>query len=296
MKPRHTKTMVGTALLLVLLAGVAAALYAAVDRYQRMNSQLEQLSAEVRQVRQEQTMPGRALERYRNSICFIYAVYELPIKGKRPVVLRNSGTGFLVAEGTVASNRHVLVPAFDDSEAKQSIAAGARPRLKKLVAFFPSMREAVQLTDVRTSPSADLAVARLQWPNTASPDHPLPLAHDLGKPGDAVVVIGYPLGVAGMVAKSSGAVYDRLAYRGEDVRTASELASLSLVRPSATYGRLGDVVGSKLIYDAPTAHGASGGPVLNAKGEVIAINSAFITGFAGGTLGVSVSELRTLLP
>ena len=56
------------------------------------------------------------------------------------------------------------------------------------------------------------------------------------------------------------------------------------------------MVGDKLIYDAPTAHGGSGGPVFNSQGEVIGINSAYMDGFTGGTLGVSGKDLlRPLL-
>jgi len=107
--------------------------------------------------------------------------------------------------------------------------------------------------------------------------------------------VGYPMGVLGMVAKSPSAVYERLAYRHDDIGAANELAALSLIRPSATCGHLGDVVGDKLIYDAPTAHGGSGGPVFNSQGEVIGINEAYIDGFSGGTLGVSVQALRPLI-
>ena len=64
-------------------------------------------------------------------------------------------------------------------------------------------------------------------------------------------MIGYPMGIAGMVAKSPSSVYERLAYRRADIGAANELAALSLIRPSATYGHLGDIVGDKLIYDAP---------------------------------------------
>jgi S1-C subfamily serine protease len=55
------------------------------------------------------------------------------------------------------------------------------------------------------------------------------------------------------------------------------------------------VVGDKLIYDAPTAHGASGGPVFDSQGQVVAINAAYIDGFSGGTLGVSVQALEPLI-
>ena len=123
----------------------------------------------------------------------------------------------------------------------------------------------------------------------------LPLAKPGAAPGELVTVIGYPMGIAGMVAKSPSGIYERLAYRHNDITAASELAALSLIRPSATCGHLGDVVGDKLIYDAPTAHGGSGGPVFNARGEVIGINSAYMDGFSGGTLGISAEALKPLM-
>jgi S1-C subfamily serine protease len=123
----------------------------------------------------------------------------------------------------------------------------------------------------------------------------LPLAKSASLPGELVTVLGYPMGIAGMVAKSPTGIYERLAYRHNDITAASELAALSLIRPSATCGHLGDVVGDKLIYDAPTAHGGSGGPVFNTKGEVIGVNSAYMDGFSGGTLGVAVESLRPLI-
>jgi serine protease Do len=108
-------------------------------------------------------------------------------------------------------------------------------------------------------------------------------------------VLAYPMGVTGMVAKSPAVVYERLASHPDDADTAGELAALSLIRPSATFGHIGDVTGDKLIYDAPTARGGSGGPVLNLHGEVVGINSAYIDGFSGGTLGINATELRPLM-
>jgi serine protease Do len=163
------------------------------------------------------------------------------------------------------------------------------------VVFVPGSPTAVELSPVAVSSEGDLAVLRAADSPVIRGLAPLPLAKSPALPGELVTVIGYPMGIAGMVAKSPSGIYERLAYRHNDITAASELAALSLIRPSATFGHLGDMVGDKLIYDAPTAHGGSGGPVFNSKGEVIGVNSAYMDGFTGGTLGVAVESLRPLL-
>ena len=127
------------------------------------------------------------------------------------------------------------------------------------------------------------------------PPPPVPMAEYGAVPGDVVVVVGYPMGVTAMLAKSPRKIYKRLAYSRETMDIARDLAQHYLIRPSATYGHLGDVVEDKLIYDAPTAQGGSGGPVFNSRGEVIGVNAAYIDGFAGGTLGISIEALKPLV-
>lgn len=168
--------------------------------------------------------------------------------------------------------------------------------LESLVVFFPGSPTPVTLTPASVSKTSDLAILHAEDSSVVRGLAVLPLAKSPGAPGQLVTVIGYPMGIAGMVAKSPTGIYERMAYRHNDINAASELAAtLSLIRPSTTCGHLGDVVGDKLIYDAPTAHGGSGGPVFNSKGEVIGVNSAYMDGFTGGTLGVSVDALRPLL-
>ena len=258
--------------------------------------ELRQLTRDVDELKQEQAMPALVLNRYRNSICYIFGVYRVAMPGK-PAALRAriSGTGFVVAEGLLATNRHVAEPWYGDAEADALIRKGAKAELEKLVAFFPGFPLPVDITPLVLSAHGDLAVARVENSQAISRLRPLPLAEKVSNPGELVAVVGYPMGVLGMVAKSPPAVYERLAYRRDDIGAANELAALSLIRPSATCGHLGDVVGDKLIYDAPTAHGGSGGPVFNGRGEVIGVNSAYMDGFSGGTLGVSVESLRRLM-
>jgi len=257
---------------------------------------LRQLSRQVQQLQQEQAMPALVLNRYRDSICYVFGVYRVGFPGRLPSLrARISGTGFVVAGGLLATNRHVAEPWFGDPESAVLIRRGATPQLEKLLAFFPGLPTPVNVTPAALSSQGDAAVLRIEDPRAVGQLRPLPLAEAIPSPGELVAVVGYPMGVLGMVAKSPPAVYERLAFRGDDQNAASELAALSLIRPSSTCGHLGDVVGDKLIYDAPTAHGGSGGPVFNSQGEVIGINAAYLDGFSGGTLGVSVRALKPLI-
>lgn len=261
-----------------------------------LQQEVVELNRQVQQLKSEQTMPASVLSNYRDSICYIYGVYNVSFRHQPPRVrARVSGTGFVVGNGLLATNRHVAEPWYGDTEAEALIRQGATASLEKLIAFFPQSPTPVEVYPAVVSSTNDLAVLHIEFTPLTKKLRALPLAPKPTAPGDVVTVIGYPMGVAGMVAKSPTPVYDKLAYRHDDIGAASELAALSLIRPSATVGHLGDVVGDKLIYDAPTAHGGSGGPVFNSKGEVIAVNSAFIDGFSGGTLGIAADSLRPLV-
>jgi S1-C subfamily serine protease len=282
-------------ILVLVLAGVL------VDRYApqpntALQEEVAELHQQVQQLEQSQAMPANVLNQYRDSICYIYGVYNVSFPNQAPKLrARVSGTGFVVSQGLVATNRHVAEPWYGDTEAEVLIRRGATPTLEKLIAFFPASPTPIEIIPTVVSQNNDLAVLHLEFTSFTKKLKPLPLAAKPTAPGDVVTVIGYPMGVAGMVAKSPSPVYDKLAYRHDDIGAANELAALSLIRPSATVGHLGDVVGDKLIYDAGTAHGGSGGPVFNSRGEVIGINSAFIDGFSGGTLGIAADSLRPLL-
>jgi serine protease Do len=260
-----------------------------------LQQQVKALTAQVDRLQQEEAMPSMVLNRYRNSICYIFGIYQVGFPHQKPAQrTRISGTGFVVADGLIATNRHVAEPWYGDPDSDILVAKGATTTLEKLVAYFPGSAEPVTLTPAALSSDGDLAVVRMnERPDFDLP--PLPLAAEPPNPGELVAVVGYPMGVLGMMAKAPTPVYARLAFRHDDQGTASELAALSLIRPSATCGHLGDVVGDKLIYDAPTAHGASGGPVFNSRGEVIGVNAAYIDGFSGGTLGVSSQSLKPLI-
>ena len=185
---------------------------------------------------------------------------------------RVAGTGFVVAPGLLATNRHVAEPWFGDREVAVELRQGGLPVLEKLEAYFPDRRF---LYAWKLQPSRSMEI----WPSFILKKRLLrvnsPVDTCRANPARSrgiVSVLAYPMGVTGMVAKSPALVYERLSSHPDNAETAGELAALSLIRPSATFGHIGDVSGDKLIYDAPTARGGSGGPVLNLRGEVVGIN------------------------
>ena len=286
---------------IVILLGGLVGCHSAPETSQRkivndLQGQVRQLADQVEQLKKDQTAPAVLLNRYRNSIGYVYGVYQVGFDKQHPEKrTRISGTGFLVGDGLLVTNRHVAEPWYRDSDAKELIDRGATARLENLVVFFPNSPKPVRLRAGAISKTSDLAILRMDDSDFTRTLAVLPLASSPGPAGQLVMVMGYPLGTQGLVAKSPSEVYERLAYRHSDMEMVSKLAAMSLIRPSTTYGHLGDIVGDKIVYDAPSAHGGSGGPVLNSKGEVIGVNFAYMEGFSGSTLGISVDALRPLL-
>ena len=48
--------------------------------------ELRQLTRDVDELKQEQAMPALVLNRYRNSICYIYGIYQVGLPGRRPAL------------------------------------------------------------------------------------------------------------------------------------------------------------------------------------------------------------------
>jgi len=291
----HVGVGVSTLLLaiaLVLCAPMAAPRASGED----LRAQVHELTAQIDQLRQEQSMPALVLNRYRNAIGYVHAVYHVGFANRRPEIsARVSGTGFLIGEHLLATNRHIAEPWYGDPAAEELIRRGATPTVETLVVFFPGSLTPVRLSQASVSKSSDLAVLRAEDSGVLHRLPILPLATSPASAGQFIDVIGYPMGIAGMIAKSPAAMNERLAQGSSDMSVASALAARSLIRPLSTCGHVGDVIGDILIYDAATAHGGSGGPVFNSNGEVIGVNSAYIDGFSGGSIGVSVESLRPLL-
>jgi S1-C subfamily serine protease len=63
----------------------------------------------------------------------------------------------------------------------------------------------------------------------------------------------------------------------------------------STQGHIGDMLADKIIYDAQTTSGGSGGPRFNSAGGVIAINVAILRDFACSNFAIPVRYAKRLL-
>jgi S1-C subfamily serine protease len=129
-----------------------------------------------------------------------------------------------------------------------------------------SNRDTVKARIVGTDPSSDLAVLRVN--TSASALTPLPLGNsDEVQVGDPVVAIGNPFGL------------DRTV-------TAGIVSALQRNIAAPNQFSIGHVIQT----DAPINHGNSGGPLLNARGQVIGVNTQIETGDTStGNVGIGFS-------
>lgn len=208
-----------------------------------------------------------------------------------PLQLDVFGTGFLVGrDGRLLTNHHVAEPWWGNKELKPLLDRGAAAFAASYTAYFPEATEGIAARVDRISAEADLATLKLQ---TAAPPHTALLQLDdrsqASVTGDPVVLIGYPTGIDGILARAGGDVTRKLAEDAHDVtQIVSQLAAQHLIRPTTTQGHIGDVLKDKIVYDAATTSGGSGGPLFNREGKVIGVNFAILTDFGGSNLAVPV--------
>src|SRR5271155_4847982 len=183
--------MVQAVLAVVLLAGAVAMFhYYAPGRAQgaqpdELHQQVTQLTRQVAQLEKQQAMPALVLNRYRNSIGYIYGVYDVGFPHQPPTIrARVSGTGFLVGDGLLATNRHVAEPWYGDTEAEALVDRGATAMLESLVVFFPGSPTPLILTPGTVSSTGDLAVLRIENKDAVRGIAVLPLSKGTALPGE----------------------------------------------------------------------------------------------------------------
>lgn len=208
-----------------------------------------------------------------------------------PVTVSFTGTGFLVdARGVLLTNRHLAQPWEMDRAALQLIETGLEPRLLELRAFFPEVPIPFDLSVMRVSQQADVALVGFDPGSRKLPVLPLAAGQRKIMVGESILLLGYPTGFDALLARADSATFSEIRDRARDNPNylAQELADRGLIRPLTTQGHVGDIQADRLIYDAQTTFGGSGGPVFNLRGEVIAINSMIMPRFAGANFGVPI--------
>jgi S1-C subfamily serine protease len=208
------------------------------------------------------------------------------------------GTGFLVRrDGRLLTNHHVAEPWWNNDELKPLIDRGANAYALSYTAYFPGNAQGFRAQLDKISPAADVATLRLQGAAPAkTPLLQLDDRNDASVTGDPVLLMGYPTGIDGILARAGPDVAKQITSDANDVtRIVSKLASQQLIRPTTTQGHIGDVLKDKIVYDAATTSGGSGGPLFNRSGKVIGVNFAILSGFGGSNLAVPARYANDLL-
>jgi len=215
-----------------------------------------------------------------------------------PLQLDIFGTGFLVArDGRLLTNHHVAEPWWGNEELKPLLDRGASAFAASYTAYFPGSAQGIAAKLERTSSDADLATLKLQTP---APPHTAVLEVDdrreASVSGDPVVLIGYPTGIEGILARAGNDISHKVVENAHEVtQIVSQMAAQNLIRPTTTQGHIGDVLKDKIVYDAATTSGGSGAPLFNRNGKVIGVNFAMLNDFGGSNLAVPVRYADELL-
>src|SRR5208337_3600742 len=215
-----------------------------------------------------------------------------------PLQLDVFGTGFLVSrDGRLLTNHHVAEPWWSNEDLKQLLDRGAVAFAASYMAYFPGTPQGIAANLDRISSHADLAILKLSAP---APLHAALLNLDdrseASVTGDPVVLIGYPTGIEGILARAGRDVSQGVAENAHEVtQIVSQLAEQRLIRPTTTQGHIGDVLKDKIVYDAATTSGGSGGPLFNRDGKVIGVNFAMLNDFGGSNLAVPIRYADELL-
>ncbi|HEV7905387.1 MAG TPA: trypsin-like peptidase domain-containing protein [Pyrinomonadaceae bacterium] len=211
------------------------------------------------------------------------------------------GSGFHVGSGYVLTNRHVGVEPWiaDERSMVLSSTVSGKPRLTKLLAYFPGHRQAYPLKFRQTSTRDDLAVL---WFDTGANPNDIPVLpiddnSDAAGVGKAVIMMGYPSGpdriLVSLPDEEANAIRQRF---GSSIDVlVNHLAERNLIKPFTTQGHITDSQTRRVIYDARTAEGGSGAPLFGQSGRVIGVNFGIFEGLPDANFAVPVRFAVPLL-
>jgi len=210
------------------------------------------------------------------------------------------GTGFHVGGGYIVTNRHVVQPWEEDDQVKQMMkAANGRPRVKRLVIYFPNFAQPFAMRVRQVGSREDLAIGTID-PATLPQEIPtLPIDADSESAavGKTVVTMGYPSGPDRLLAMVDDDEAKSINQRFGNSRQnlINFLAQSQKIVPLTTQGAITDLDARRIVHDAKTAEGGSGAPLFGQAGKVIGVNFGVFTENAAANMAVPVRFAVDLL-
>jgi serine protease Do len=223
-------------------------------------------------------------------------VYTL--EGRAPEVRADFfGTGFIVGEGRILTNHHVVQPWWKNDELSSVLSQGFNPEIAEMSAYFPDSTAGVTVSTGQISEEADLALVKGDLSGLKRPILKLDARKEAAVSGQSLLSLGYATGLSAILARAGEETVNEIvkATGGDAKKVVDELVRRKLIRPLVTQGHIGDVLADKIVYDAQTTSGGSGGPLINRNGEVIGVTFAVVRGFGGSNFGVPIRYAQPLL-
>jgi serine protease Do len=220
------------------------------------------------------------------------------LEGRAPEVRADFfGTGFLVGEGKILTNHHVAQPWWKNDELSSALEQGLDPAIAEMTAYFPDSPSGVSVGISQISEEADLALLHGDFSSLNRPVLKIDGRKEAAVSGQPVISLGYATGISAILARAGDdTVNDIVKVSGGDpTKITGELLRRKLIRPLVTQGHIGDILADKIVYDAQTTSGGSGGPLINRDGEVIGVTFAVVKGFGGSNFGVPIRFAQPLL-
>jgi serine protease Do len=294
-----------------------------------LENQLAEVESRLQKIETDGKFAERIIQAYEPSVCLIHVVLAfrdhttglrlryagvtstgepvtdehnnplVGLTGNGPEVhLDVFGTGFLVSgAGQILTNHHVAEPWWQNDDLKEMLDQGVEPAIVEMTAYFPGITNGIAVNTEKISSAADVAVVRGNVSDTGIKQIALADGSGSAVRGGPVVLLGYPTGLDAILARTGAETLQSIATasKGDPKQVIEELARRHLIRPTTTQGHIGDVLPDKIVYDAQTTSGGSGGPLFNNDGKVIGINFAMVREFGGSNFAIPVGYGKSLL-
>lgn len=219
-------------------------------------------------------------------------------EGRAPEVRADFfGSGFIAGQGKILTNHHVVQPWWQNDELSAAVQQGLEPVIAEMTAYFPGEPNGIPVGVSHISEEADLAVVHGDLSELNRPILKLDGRKEAAVSGEALISFGYATGLDAILARAGDQTVQQIVKisGGDPKLILAELAKRKLIRPLVTQGHVGDVLPDKIVYDAQTTSGGSGGPLLTQQGGVIGVTFAVVRGFGGSNFGVPIRYALPLL-